>query len=98
MSTLQNGDCAIGKCGRASFRLDIYDQSQGLVSSCSDSPWMIQISAVGTVANESISLPGSTIRPEYSASDIHRIVESIASHLRQNFCLNVHVYLDDWLF
>ena len=27
-----------------------------------------------------------------------RIVESIASHLRLNFCLPVHVYLDDWLF
>ena len=27
-----------------------------------------------------------------------RIVESIASHIRQSHCLHVHVYLDNWLF
>ena len=51
--------------------------------------------AVGSVTNESGSLSGSTIRCEYSDT---RIVESIASHIKQNHCLHMHVYLDDWLF
>ena len=27
-----------------------------------------------------------------------RIVEAIASYMRQKFCLHMHAYLDDWLF
>ena len=71
LSTFQDGDSPIGTCRRASCRLVGFDRSQGHIPACSDSPRFIQIPAVGSFANGSLSLPGSTIRTEYSATSIH---------------------------
>ena len=71
LSTLQDGDRPIGMCERASFRLDVFDRSQGRIFTCSDSPQFIQVPAVGSDANGSFLLLGFTIRPEYSATGIH---------------------------
>ena len=71
LSTLQYGDRPIGTCECASFRLDIFDRSQGCIPTCSDSPRIIQVPAVGCDANGSLPRSGSTIRPEYSATGIH---------------------------
>ena len=71
LSTLQDGDRAIGTGECAPFRMDVLDRSVGRILTCSDSPRIIQVPAVGSFANGSFPLPGSTIRAEYSATDIH---------------------------
>ena len=71
MSTFQDGDSPIGTCSRVPFRLDFLDRSQGRVSPCTDSSWFIQISAVGSDADKSVSLQSSPLRVKYSTTDIH---------------------------
>ena len=58
LSTFQDGDRSVSTCERAPCRLVILDQSQGCIPACSDSPRFLQIPAVGSFANRSLSLPG----------------------------------------
>ena len=100
MSTFQDGDSPISKCSCVPTRLDVLDRSQGRLSPCFDSPRIIQISAVGPVANRSVSLPGSAFQVEYSATDIHPH-STVYSQLSQIVVLSTHAcvpYLHIYIF
>ena len=65
-----------------------FNRSQGHASLCSDLPRIIQISAVGPVANEVHHFWALPFGLNTAPLIFMRIVESIASHIRQSHCLN----------
>ena len=82
----------------ASFRLDVFDRSQGRISSCSDSPRSFRSLRLALSPTKRLHVRALPFSLNTAPLIFTHIVESIASHIRQKHCLHVHVYLNDWLF